>query len=195
MENRRGFTLIELLVVIAIIAILAAILFPVFARARAAAQKACCLSNEKQMQLAWIMYAQDYDNKATLCGVGGQSVFDRLVPYMKNDQIRRCAADTSDEATYKTSYAYNHTCNSVDIDNIGEDAAAMVVFVDCDPTKMMGTMISSAADVAPAGMGMAPGKLSARHNGMCNATFVDGHTKTQNVTWFQPSMFNKTWTP
>ena len=61
MQRKHGFTLIELLVVIAIIAILAAILFPVFARAREAARKATCLSNLKQITLAAIMYAQDYD--------------------------------------------------------------------------------------------------------------------------------------
>jgi len=61
MRKTRGFTLIELLVVIAIIAILAAILFPVFARAREAARKATCLSNCKQIVLACLMYAQDYD--------------------------------------------------------------------------------------------------------------------------------------
>jgi len=60
-RKNRGFTLIELLVVIAIIAILAAILFPVFARAREAARKATCISNVKQITLAAIMYAQDYD--------------------------------------------------------------------------------------------------------------------------------------
>jgi len=61
MRRNRGFTLIELLVVIAIIAILAAILFPVFARAREAARKATCISNLKQIALACLMYAQDYD--------------------------------------------------------------------------------------------------------------------------------------
>ncbi len=58
---KRGFTLIELLVVIAIIAILAAILFPVFARAREQARRASCTSNVKQLGLAWMMYVQDYD--------------------------------------------------------------------------------------------------------------------------------------
>jgi len=61
MRSKRGFTLIELLVVIAIIAILAAILFPVFARAREQARKTACLSNMKQIGLALYMYAQDYD--------------------------------------------------------------------------------------------------------------------------------------
>ena len=60
-ERNRGFTLIELLVVIAIIAILAAILFPVFARARENARKANCQSNMKQLGLAILQYAQDHD--------------------------------------------------------------------------------------------------------------------------------------
>src|SRR2546426_9727904 len=64
----RGFTLIELLVVIAIIAILAAILFPVFAQARAAARKTSCLSNVKQIGLSALMYAQDYDETLVAAG-------------------------------------------------------------------------------------------------------------------------------
>jgi prepilin-type N-terminal cleavage/methylation domain-containing protein/prepilin-type processing-associated H-X9-DG protein len=66
-RRNRGFTLIELLVVIAIIAILAAILFPVFAQARAKARQATCTSNLKQISLGLMMYAQDYDE--TLCPV------------------------------------------------------------------------------------------------------------------------------
>jgi prepilin-type N-terminal cleavage/methylation domain-containing protein/prepilin-type processing-associated H-X9-DG protein len=72
MHRRRGFTLIELLVVIAIIAILAAILFPVFAQARAKARQAGCLSNMKQLGLAWVMYAQDYDETSPNPGFLGR---------------------------------------------------------------------------------------------------------------------------
>jgi len=62
--NRKGFTLIELLVVIAIIAILAAILFPVFAQAREKARQTACMSNMKQLGLAWLMYGEDYDEQS-----------------------------------------------------------------------------------------------------------------------------------
>src|SRR6266704_6401772 len=69
--KNTAFTLIELLVVIAIIAILAAILFPVFAQAREKARGASCLSNLKQMGLAWMMYAQDYDEQFPFADPGG----------------------------------------------------------------------------------------------------------------------------
>src|SRR5437016_11972686 len=66
MRSKSGFTLIELLVVIAIIAILAAILFPVFAQARESARKTTCLSNEKQLVLAIAQYVQDFDEMLPL---------------------------------------------------------------------------------------------------------------------------------
>ena len=70
MQRRNAFTLIELLVVIAIIAILAAILFPVFAQAKKAAKKTSCLSNLKQLELAEVMYTNDYDDVSSANGEG-----------------------------------------------------------------------------------------------------------------------------
>jgi prepilin-type N-terminal cleavage/methylation domain-containing protein/prepilin-type processing-associated H-X9-DG protein len=89
---RKGFTLIELLVVIAIIAILAAILFPVFAQAREKARQSACLSNVKEISLAIHMYAQDYDE--TLCRYYQSSNYympdEVLDPYIKNFEIWVC---------------------------------------------------------------------------------------------------------
>ena len=86
MHRSRGFTLIELLVVIAIIAILAAILFPVFARAREKARQITCASNHKQMGLAFFMYNADYDETY----VTNPEWKSKLQPYIKNTQINYC---------------------------------------------------------------------------------------------------------
>ncbi len=91
---RKGFTLIELLVVIAIIAILAAILFPVFAKAREKARQTSCLNNVKQIALGILMYAQDYDEmlpRADCIGYQVGTNWDIVVqPYLKNYQILQC---------------------------------------------------------------------------------------------------------
>jgi prepilin-type N-terminal cleavage/methylation domain-containing protein/prepilin-type processing-associated H-X9-DG protein len=99
-------TLIELLVVIAIIAILAAILFPVFAQAREAARKATCLSDLRQLGVALMQYAQDYDETlpwSSFAVVPGQSInsiqnpkwSDVIQPYVKNDQVFTCPSDSA----------------------------------------------------------------------------------------------------
>ena len=97
---RYGFTLIELLVVIAIIAVLAAILFPVFSRARAKARQTSCLSNVKQIGLALMMYAQDYDEVYPV--VDHTTGYDWWMPlqsYVKNAQVFRCPAYRADPTT------------------------------------------------------------------------------------------------
>lgn len=124
MQQRTGFTLIELLVVIAIIAILAAILFPVFAQARAKARQASCQSNQKQWALAFTMYVQDYDERVPMAGneyasspkdANGNPTyenqwFNSTYPYTKNKGVRVCPSDGSgqkDFAGFRTSYLYN----------------------------------------------------------------------------------------
>ena len=94
--NWRAFTLIELLVVIAIIAILAAILFPVFAQAREKAQGISCLSNSRQISVAYTMYATDYDGYLPLTTHSPNSSWtDQCQPYIKNRQVNRCPSDQS----------------------------------------------------------------------------------------------------
>src|SRR5690349_23159308 len=94
-RNSRGFTLIELLVVIAIIAILAAILFPVFAQAREAARRTQCLSNLRQLGSAMLMYTQDYDETTPAVIHDTRLAYDPdfwviVQPYIKNVQMFYC---------------------------------------------------------------------------------------------------------
>lgn len=96
--NKRGFTLIELLVVIAIIAILAAILFPVFAQAREKARSIACLSNTKQIGTGAMMYVQDYDETFPIAWGAGPSAgtwFEQIDPYIKSGIVQQTNADGS----------------------------------------------------------------------------------------------------
>src|ERR1700742_3390756 len=95
-SNHSAFTLIELLVVIAIIAILSAILFPVFAKVREKARQTACLSNEKQLGLAYMQYVQDYDETyvfSQLFGGPGCGWAGHLYPYVKSAAVYTCPDD------------------------------------------------------------------------------------------------------
>jgi prepilin-type N-terminal cleavage/methylation domain-containing protein/prepilin-type processing-associated H-X9-DG protein len=121
---RKGFTLIELLVVIAIIALLAAILFPVFARARENARKSSCMNNLKQIGLGLAQYTQDYDEMITRgwygSGNGGSNATDTykwmdcIYPYVKSEQIFRCPSMTfpvTNSCGTNTGYRFRNGCN------------------------------------------------------------------------------------
>ncbi|RYX80726.1 DUF1559 domain-containing protein [bacterium] len=114
--SKSGFTLIELLVVIAIIAILAAILFPVFARARENARKSSCMSNLKQIGIGVMQYTQDYDEKFPTWngsnGITSVGWAGSLQPYLKSVQIFQCPSETvgpdsNPESGGYSDYAYN----------------------------------------------------------------------------------------
>ena len=122
--QKKAFTLIELLVVIAIIAILAAILFPVFGRARENARRSSCQSNLKQIGLGIMQYTQDYDEKfpqrdynptAVPAGSGGWAF--TIQPYLKSEQLLQCPSETTpppDAGTFTTLAARANTANFSD---------------------------------------------------------------------------------
>lgn len=126
MTGKRGFTLIELLVVIAIIAILAAILFPVFARAREKAKQSSCLSNVKQIGMGILMYIQDSDERLPVkwwyyqhspgvaypLNTNYMTWAEVIAPYVKNDQLFMCpdyapAQNQMPYTTFPCAYNYN----------------------------------------------------------------------------------------
>lgn len=195
--KKRGFTLIELLVVIAIIAILAAILFPVFARAREKARQTSCLSNLKQLGLAVQMYTQDYDE--TYCmsvyGVPPNRIFtfyDAHLPYMKNVQIFQCPSDPrrNDLVTFFGAFGLVTMGNFRYTSYMGNYA----VFEDGDLFGMLPTTtpISEAEIPFPAfNTVFYDGWLTPTfnspvtnvHNDGVNSAFLDGHAKFVKVIY------------
>jgi len=144
---RRGFTLIELLVVIAIIAILAAILFPVFAQAREKARGISCLSNIKQSNLSWAMYLQDSDEtmcpirtshpedtKLSAAGLATYWYWSKLVdPYTKSWAIYKCpsGADPSGIFGGGPNAWYG---NQQRFGNLGYNYSGLSIWLNCDAT-------------------------------------------------------------
>jgi len=191
--KKSGFTLIELLVVIAIISIIAAILFPVFARAREKARQTSCLSNVKQIGVAMLSYAQDYDEcypiatQSPYPSQAGPYIGLLTLPYVNNKHIWRCPSrpDTAwnDTAWWGTSgfachYAYpgqSFFCYNwyygrvVTLADITEPASSVLLSESNEPGTDRGYYRT-----CPGSYGIYP------HNGMRNTLLCDGHAKAYN---------------
>lgn len=187
--RRFAFTLIELLVVIAIIAILASILFPVFARARENARRASCMSNMKQLGLSMMMYKQDYDGRfpsagwvdnlpcpdgsGNMCGASWEV---KIYPYVKSLQVYVCPSDSdrvwlgNNQGTGQISYGYNF----VNLDFVNEAAidkpSQMIMMAD-----MQGTVTYALYQFNSYTSGIR--EISDRHLNGAVLNFVDGHVK------------------
>ncbi|MCE5240844.1 prepilin-type N-terminal cleavage/methylation domain-containing protein [bacterium] len=193
---RRGFTLIELLVVIAIIAILAAILFPVFAKAREKARQSSCLSNLKQIGLATLQYVQDYDetmphHQRVGCSITVQS---QIQPYLKNLQIWVCPSQSANYFYYWDnptgtgpvtgivgSYGWNLRLGSV---GIGTGSGIVRLGAVQSPSE-----IGMWADCQPSLTHLQDNTYymtACPHNDGGNMVYVDGHAKWQNKNYMRP---------
>jgi prepilin-type N-terminal cleavage/methylation domain-containing protein/prepilin-type processing-associated H-X9-DG protein len=185
---RRGFTLIELLVVIAIIAILAAILFPVFAKAREKARQSSCLSNIKQIVLGAAQYCQDYDESIlpALTRAPNNPIWTSLIyPYVKNEQVFACPSCSTHRVAWYAdgnrgwlSVGENWTFT---IDS-GPRALGSVEY-PAQAVHFADTM-SGDANAGWRGYEFQPTYncdvaegIAARHNDGANLGFMDGHAK------------------
>lgn len=179
MKRRHGFTLIELLVVIAIISILAAILFPVFARARENARKATCQSNLKQYALAYMMYAQDYDETVPYSQFEqpyGKYWYQVIDPYMKNTGVQYCPSEPKqlpgygrcqNHLPYRTIYHDPLTLGQIN------RPSEVIMLCDSYPTADWNTMYTYCPICSPS----LTHSISNRHSEGANVSFHDGHVK------------------
>ena len=222
MRKMRGFTLIELLVVIAIIAILAAILFPVFARARENARKSTCQSNLKQIGVASSMYAQDYDGIHCYYGLpGGHTGLtgnalnyyvskDLLDPYIKNQGVWVCPS-TRIGPSYQNccsrtsecwSYGINHTYftnqsppgNGL-ADSLVKSPSDYIEFGEWRPSIQACEFVTGQDGwPGPAITNPdAPAKTCAVHSDGANYLFFDGHVKWLKETKLKNWSYSQGW--
>ncbi len=205
MGKLRGFTLIELLVVIAIIAILAAILFPVFARAREKARQTSCLSNTKQLILAFVAYASDYDNKLPRIYYAGPSHtlpdgattstyfrWDEVIyPYVKNSQVYQCPSNP-EHMTWDGWTTVNYPYNYYNVGLVSGSSTGLRLNYLVHPAEFLVICDGSSYIAHPfAGAGANPAlrtdpgghyyvdAVKAWHNDGTNVALADGHSK-----WF-----------
>jgi prepilin-type N-terminal cleavage/methylation domain-containing protein/prepilin-type processing-associated H-X9-DG protein len=175
---RKGFTLIELLVVIAIIAILAAILFPVFARAREKALTSSCSSNLKQLTLAFLQYVQDYDECLPYAYMENATWgywYQTLQPYLKNTQVLQCPSDKYVSLGYGWSYPHLpyrpiYAAQNPSLADIKYPAQSMWT---CDSNAY--AYVYCPVHYPNWSDGYC--RVSDRHNGGSNVAFLDGHVK------------------
>lgn len=207
-NKHRAFTLIELLVVIAIIALLAAILFPVFGRARENARKSACANNLKQLGVSIEMYKQDFDNRFL---AGGQANTTcpryRLTAYAKNNQLWVCPSDNNLTVRAMTnplnvSYNLNNQLSDEPEANITRPAE-IVVTTDSDPGELGWTEgntwnaglttdwphlrpsctdSNTSTTVSNCSRESYKERWFSRHNNTFNALFFDGHSKALPAT-------------
>jgi prepilin-type N-terminal cleavage/methylation domain-containing protein len=180
--QRTAFTLIELLIVIAIIAILAALLFPVFSRAQAKAQQGACLNNLKELQLGVTLYEGDFDGRYLPYGTGQDIWQGLLLPYVKNAQLYLCPNDPNQSSVWHgphaaisaCSYGYNNqhrACSDLDgavVDTCITYPAEMFCLADA-------TSWTLADETA----------FTSRHSAGTDLSFFDGHTKFVSLLTLQ----------
>lgn len=218
---RQGFTLIELLVVIAIIAILAAILFPVFARARENARRSSCSSNLKQIGLGLMQYVQDYDEIMPMNNTNeaaGGIWMDKIQPYIKSYQLFKCPSDSSAAQpaynTPNTSYGINMVGwgesggnpNGPSISQSGKPVAmagigsptTTVFAMDCNSAQMASQWadltqgnLQINQNASPRTMG---GGAVERHLETINLLWCDGHVKSAKLDLLRTPTTSGNWT-
>jgi prepilin-type N-terminal cleavage/methylation domain-containing protein/prepilin-type processing-associated H-X9-DG protein len=199
--NSRGFTLIELLVVIAIIAILAAILFPVFAQAREAARKSTCTSNLKQLGLAFRQYLQDYDETWPKDTIGVANLWgwgEEIQPYIKNTGVYKCPSAPPAGTGIITSqvgysdFAYNRALGQQLNDASLQQPSSTIAALDALPgdaaQRTGGCNYSNTSGGSTGGGCLTTGsKIPAgiRHGEGANFLFTDSHAKWIKVSTVQ----------